>query len=347
VLRYSLLALVLVGCANEQFTAVQAADASVEGGTDADGGAPPPPAAEDCLDGQDNNSDGKMDCAEPTCAPYARCVGEPSALPGWTGYTTLVTNGACPAEIPGAAEVWVADERSATCAACRCDATGNCSTSVSVAESIAAGCTTVTPFTVDSAGGCQSVPAGAGGNGAFWQMANPGGGLCVAAPVTPPSLPAAHHAAIACSAARLGGGCAPGQGCAKLGAPGLCVSRAAGSGPPAACPAQFPIAHMVVPRTADPATSFVDRRGCSSCGCAGAPTGGGCTATLSLYSDTTCGTLKGTVKSGACNPLSCGTACKGAKVAIQYAPGTCTANGGAPTGVVELATAGTQYCCEQ
>lgn len=339
-----LLTLCLAACANDAFISQPVLDGSASLGPD--GG--PPPAAEDCLDGRDDNNDGTTDCEEPTCGPYVRCVPDPSAVPGWSGYSTVTTEPACPPEIPGSTDVWEANNRPASCPLCQCTAKGVCGTSVSVAESIAAGCMTITPFSVDLNGSCQPVPAGAGGNGNHWQMNDPGSGACVAADAGAPVQPAAHHAAHACSAARLGGGCPSGQVCAKRGAPGLCVSRASGSGPAAQCPAQFPIAHLTVPQTTDPAAAFVDRRACSTCSCGGTPSGGACTVTLSLYSDTNCGTFKGTVVSGGCNPLSCGaTACKGATATVAYTPGTCTAAGGAPSGTVELASPGTQYCCDQ
>src|ERR1700759_428939 len=82
-------------------------------------------SAERCFDGIDNNGDGLVDCADPSCASVAGCV---AAVPwGWTGHTALYDGAiagapscAAPfatAVMPGNAELTAAPS---SCAACVC-----------------------------------------------------------------------------------------------------------------------------------------------------------------------------------------------------------------------------------
>jgi hypothetical protein len=90
---------------------------------EADAMAPGPETS--CYDGVDNNGDGLVDCADPTCASIAACIA--AAPAGWTGYAALYdgpTAGApsCAAPLstmlaPGNAELTAAP---ATCTPCTC-----------------------------------------------------------------------------------------------------------------------------------------------------------------------------------------------------------------------------------
>jgi hypothetical protein len=318
-------------------------------GSDDAGADAPPAAAEDCLDGTDENNNGKTDCEEPSCAPYARCAPAPTAYPGWAGYATVVPAAApCPKDLPVSAEAWAADDDAATCPTCKCQAQVTCPSSANVGESAIAGCNQgVLPFTANTT--CTAVPAlTAAQTARYWIYAAEPTGTCVSTTVDSPT-PAAtkHHAVRVCSGPRFGGGCPPDQVCAPVASSGLCLSRPTQSGL-LACPAAFPVLRLTAPKEADPEAAFADQRACAACSCDAKPKGVTCAVKLDLYSDASCATNKGSVASGVCSDVSCNGVCKSAKLtATQTSSGTCGASGGGATGKVELAVPGTQFCCDR
>jgi len=152
------------------------------GGADASA----PGAETSCFDGIDNNGDGLVDCADPTCASVAACV---ALVPsGWLGYAALydgvptgVPSCAAPFAVtvtPGSAGLSAAP---ATCAPCTCGPPngGACAAG--------GGTATVSPPTFARIGlGCkdQASPA-AGCTGTVCQprpSAPFGAGICVLQP---------------------------------------------------------------------------------------------------------------------------------------------------------------------
>jgi hypothetical protein len=346
--RYGLAA--VVGVLAASCGSFDAASTPDESGTPgADGGGPAPPA-EDCLDGRDDNDDGKRDCEEPSCAAYVRCVPGPGALPeGWAGYVSLVENGDCPADAPSGSDVFAASVEPASCGACKCEASISCAGTVSLEESIVSTCQTVLPFGL-TIGACGTIPDASGGPAKWWRMPNVGNATCTAT-TDPPTLPTKYRRARLCTGARIGAGCPSGQVCASSAgsgaAAGTCISRPHPGGAPVACPPAFPVAHLVAAADRDPESAFSEKRSCSACTC-GKSTGASCNAVLSLYPDDTCTTVKATVSGTGCHPVDCGSkGCGSGRIDVTPQAGTCAAQSGAPTGSVELSGAGQQLCCDR
>lgn len=94
--------------------------------------------------------------------------------------------------------------------------------------------------------------------------------------------------------------------------------------------------------------AYEDTRSCSSCMC-GAPTGGSCSSTISIYADGACSTpvYTTTVTSAGpnCHDVPAGTPL-GSKSATPptYAPGACAPSGGEPQGAA-TPTHPSTYCC--
>jgi len=93
-----------------------------------------------------------------------------------------------------------------------------------------------------------------------------------------------------------------------------------------------------------------DQRTCSACAC-GAPTGGACTAALSVFKDGVCSVpLLGSVpissSKSSCFDLAPAGLPLGSKTvtALAYQAGKCMPSGGEPSGTVEPAFAST-FCC--
>jgi hypothetical protein len=313
-----------------------------DGGGRGEGGAAPPPS-EDCLDGVDNDGNGRTDCDEPTCTPYVHCLPPPAAYPGWTGYVTLVpADTPCPADLPVAEDVWSPDDGAATCPTCQCTPQVTCGTSMNPVAALS-GCMTTYPFSAPVTTTCTPISD----NHQYFEAGSIStNATCTSSTVGSTTLPPdKYHAARVCSGARFGGGCVAGEVCATLQPTGLCVSRPI-QGAPMPCPDAFPISHISAPKAADPGTAFADHRGCVACTCDAKPAGASCGAALQLYSDNGCSTLKGTVTAG-CTNVDCSGQCKGAKLTTSPTPGTCGAHGGSPSGAVDLTGAGTQYCCDR
>ena len=312
-------------------------------GSGPDGG--PPPAAEDCVDGRDENGDGNPDCAEPTCLPHARCVPSPTTLGAWEGYTTLVDGGgACPPELPTAEDAFRADAERPQCATCTCEPKTSCDAAVLVAQGPIDCQQGLLPFEA-TPGVCRAVPKPAGGSATAWSVPSTGGTTCAAVTSGTTVAPSAKYRPVkVCSGVgRFGVGCPVGQVCAKR--EKLCVSKAVPPGTREACPPEFPIAEMVLPKDADPEGGFVDTRGCSACSCAPA-TGGGCDRTLALFGQAGCSAAADpTIKNKTYERASCPGGCNSALLTVTARPGTCGKGLSEATGGVALTVAGRQYCC--
>jgi hypothetical protein len=158
-------------------------------------------------------------------------------------------------------------------------------------------------------------------------------------------------AARACSLDVPGDCSTAGAVCAPAGAPGfaLCI-RASGDVP---CPVA-PVAAEDGERSFSQRHTFFDgaedSRACSDCAC-GAPVGGVCTGTVALYEDATCAVPLDTVAVASTGPVCLdvqppGTPLGSAQVsALAYQPGTCSASGGDPVGVL-TPTGPTTFCCQ-
>lgn len=323
-------------------------EAADEGpGTGPDGGSDggPPPAAEDCVDGRDENGDGNPDCAEPTCLPHARCVPSPTTLGAWEGYSTLVDEGPCPSELPTSVDAFRADTDKPQCGACSCEAKTSCDMPVIVTEG-AIDCQQGLLTFEATPDQCSTISKTALGYATRWSVPSTGGTTCAAITSGETVMPTAKYrpVKVCTGVGRFGVGCPTGQVCAKR--TKLCVSKAVEADTREVCPPDFPIAEIVLPKDGDPEAAFVDDRSCTACTCAPA-IGGGCDRTLALYGQNGCGGAAGpVVKSGSCETASCGGGgCNSGRLTVTARPGTCGKGQAAPKGGVKLTSAGRQYCC--
>jgi len=312
------------------------------------------PIETDCLDGIDNDCNGKTDCADPACTAGYTCV--PTASNGWSGYA-LYDDGrttGCPTSYPTALDTYEGIIFSpATCTACSCTASGTtCGTS---AVSCGATCTVALdtigatcddfgdPITIDGTSSCSaSVPPATGGTCAS------GGGGATVPPVSFSKL------SRTCGATHgPGGGCAAGNSCvadAPTGTHGICLTQVvAGS---VLCPTAYPHANVVMPT----ATSFTDTRACTSCSCGG-PNGASCSGSVTLFPATACPPPDPFNDSGVPLPLTANGTCEpnlvtasssyasGSLQTTVTSQGSCVADGGASTGSVTPVNQ-TAYCCQ-
>jgi hypothetical protein len=156
-----------------------------------------------------------------------------------------------------------------------------------------------------------------------------------------PSQPSWMTEALACrgSTYPLGGCPAHDETCAPSAAPPdflMCVYQAGD----VACPNSYPDKHLVF-------AAFDDQRDCTACTC-GAPVGGACQATLSVFKDAACTSAMPAVGSlsslgPTLIPVSLPLAGK-TVTALGYQPGTCAPSGGEPSGSVQAAGPST-FCC--
>jgi hypothetical protein len=78
-------------------------------------------AESDCLDNADNNGDGLIDCADPTCNPYVECA--PTAAGSTIGYLSTST---CEADFAQATAVHQGLTQDPTCSGCGCHVRTTC-----------------------------------------------------------------------------------------------------------------------------------------------------------------------------------------------------------------------------
>ena len=344
------------------------------------------PKESDCQDGIDNDCNGLADCADPACTPLFRCV---TVTPTWTGLTQYQdTRTACPATSPTSTDTFEAlTVPPASCTACQCSPSGVtcggsaklscgpagvCTTASTVSASVGAACAALSaPAVIDPLDACNvAAPAPAGS----CAPGGPGGG----GGVPNGAAPSFAKLSRVCGGTKAtAAGCATGSVCVArtpLAVHGLCVARAVPDGTVApACPAAFPSAHVTAPT----ATSFVDGRTCTACGC-GALAGATCASRVTLFSGTDCTAADagppppppppdpdasvplpgidagapadsafvdsdGTCHSVVSSPSTFASAIATFTVVSQ---GTCGATGGAPQGTATAKTQ-TAYCCEK
>ena len=313
----------------------------------------PPPdacdaaAVENCTNNFDDNCDGKIDCADPTCSQQGfRCI--PAAPNGWTGpaayYSGAAAAPACPSAYPTDAIDGNSDpsQTPATCT-CNCGAPQGVSCSpVTLTYFVDNVCSQL--CSTDSLPGNVCVPASClKALSATASPPQPQGGSC--APSAGTNVPPVQwsDAERACTGP-VGGGCAAGQVCAApVGNPfgaTQCVAMAGQQ----SCPAQYPNG---APTTYGGAN---DSRGCSQCTC-GSPGGLTCSQpTVTLWTDAQCTQLQYTsfAADGACQasgggdmggPLGAAST-----VSSLQGSGSCTQGGGTPQGTV-TPTMPTTVCC--
>jgi hypothetical protein len=174
------------------------------------------------------------------------------------------------------------------------------------------------------------------------------GGSCTASTQTPTIPPVGwSNVGEACGSATPGTGCSASQTCLPTPLapfhPGVCIMHDGEID----CPGgKFSEQHIFY-------TGKTDTRGCTACTC-DAPTGGSCSATVTIYKDdSTCSTtpwvtLHPTSSAGDCQPIPDNNSDIVGRKAV-FSPvtgGSCTPVGGQPTGTAapDKATA-TTFCC--
>ena len=247
------------------------------------------PTTENCFNGVDDDCDGHTDCDDPDCTTIAVCV-PPVTSPFAVG-TTVIPASLCPqlytTELPIHSGLTAAPNCST---GCTCGAT--CNTSIGYFNN-AANC----PNTDDENNLSNLTTSCATWN--HWnnaydvhQLVTPANCLPGGLPDLPPSSWASSKNA--CSTASVGGGCTGGNICVPV-TPGPSCEIAAG-------------AHACDPgytATSPWYTGLTDTRTCS-CSC-GAVTSGSCGTTVTLYTDTSCGTGALSTTATASNNFNCDT----------------------------------------
>ena len=324
----------------------------------ADGPCVPTGSAENCTNGIDDNCDGLVDCAEPSCqtAGYA-CVGAaPAGWSGpdlfWTG-TAGATAPACPTGYRSMDGHAGPTGTNGTCA-CTCTATGQACTATAAFHKDQAcsdpACSSVT-LTATSTGpsACTPItpPSVCGNAGSFdGGVPAPTGGTCTPQVTkTPGSAEGWTSSARVCTApADVPGGCAGASQQCVLESPSsfgaaICVHQSG----VASCPAGYPTKSLIY-------GDETDMRGCGPCTCSAKPTGGTCAATINVWGDQA-GGCTGSVASTSALSTTC-TTYSGANYSPGYAqgnftvtPGTCTVvTQPTPTGAV-IGTGPVTVCC--
>lgn len=338
---------------------------------------------EDCLDGQDNDEDGKVDCADPECAADYECV-DPIPV-GWGnfGYVALYDGANNPPDCPEDLDMEVyegsgsLDTPQASCSACDCAAptqqdcklTGDLDANKVGLQPVRisnAACnnaaTQFTPLTIDPAlgfGTCFQQDVSAAGQLCSGLPCNTSidslppttsGGSCMATGGVPnlPTPTWGVHAK-ACKSTRHGGGCAVDQVCLprpKEPFEGrVCVGKAG----EVECPAVF-VTQRVFYGDGSPTSGYDDTRGCTGCTC-GPASGGTCEITVHLFSDqqlSTCNTeVTSLVAGGGCVDLSGNPGIYGIEIDLTTPPsgGSCSPTSTSTLmGAVTLEDA-TTFCC--
>lgn len=295
---------------------------------------------EDCLDGKDDDGDGKADCADPKCAAGFAC--SPPLQQGMFAGPAWLFDGAdgqapsCGGQLPQLVYEGHRDLVStpAVCGKCTCDAAtgtcnlgnlkmytdGSCQQAAGQAPLAAANqCNDVNAFNANSY--IAAPPTFAGGS---CQPNQPG--------LSKPA-PSWGTKGVLCQGATSQAGCAPGGVCtprpvAPFGAT-LCVWAAGDQ----ACPAGYPDKHSFW-------DGYTDTRDCSICAC-GQPNAT-CTATTTLYDKQSCqGKFGNVADDGQCHQVG-----NASRMRTQVTvTGTCAPSGGAPTGTVIEGPARTTVCC--
>jgi len=366
------------GAGSSSSSSASSSSSSGAGGT---GGMMPGP--EDCLNGVDDNDDGRIDCDDPQCqAAGYECVDPVPA--GWEapGYVALYegatgqTPPACPTDMP--TQVFTGNAtlnvQPTTCTACGCTAptgqdcllSGDLDTSpsspgiqamqvrnVPCSNPAATHISTLTVPDPPWGGACyhdEMLPAGQLCSGlgcnASVQASLPSvaGGTCTATGgVAGKPMPKWAAAAAACHGTRQGAGCAGSQVCMPKPANPFKGHVCIEQPGDVACPAGSFSSKTVY------FNDFDDTRGCTGCQC-GPASGGSCEITLTLYSDqaaNVCTTAVGTVKTGQCADLLGNPGIFGwtDQVSKQPSGGSCQPTApSAPTGMV-TPKGPTTFCC--
>ena len=315
-------------------------------------------AVEDCTNGVDDDCNGLIDCADPQCSSY-ECV--PVVPATWTGPVQLWTGAfgstapACPVNYLDALDLHAGPTGADDACACTCSAAGQTCSVIGTFYSDQA-CTAADLCSATQVSGtCTSAPMGTCGPGGSFNVGGgaapiPSGGSCTPHVTTTPG-PAPGWTTSARLCAWSGATDSPG-GCSASGTQCL-LGPSAGFGATAcvyqtgdvmSCPGAYPNKNLFY-------TNEADSRGCGSCTCATAPTGGSCSGTIGIW-----GGLSGACVNSADLTYALGTPCASFDAAfsiVGYTKGAVTMTAGTcavttqprPTGGV-TGTGPVTVCCK-
>jgi hypothetical protein len=338
--------------ASDGSVVLDAAEGSTEGGL-RDAAAPCNDAApENCIDGLDNDCNGKIDCADqPACSAYGCAPPPPSSWLGpallWTGAGTA-TRPACAAGYPTAVDGFSGLTFANDTCSCQCNATGQtCSA------------TALIYATMDCGGACATVALASGvcstfscaGEQGAWQVSAPvtATGQCTPAKTTvsggPPTWQTSVRLCTSAGTTNRAGGCSTATDeCLPVPTSpfaALCVYQ---TGTQTTCPA--PYNHNAKPFVYSTGSTN-DGRGCGTCTCGGTPTAGTCSGGVHLYGTTNCSGTAVASGSG-CQQFNdpFGGSAQAVEASYSSTPGTCPAPSvmPQPTGAV-TATGAFSVCC--
>lgn len=309
---------------------------------------------ETCLDGKDDDGDGKVDCADGNCGAF-ECA--PAVPPGWEGYFRLREGAFSPAldsvvcdDGKPPTRQLAAPVHIGQCAACSCGAlSGATCGNQPVFCSTDGSCSVGTDFTANLVtGACYSPSSHRNANVRCWVGTTPVTALGSCTPSGGSVVPTDPWAELidVCSgtgAGLAGGGCGANGACIPKSsddyvAEGVCVRQA---GTAANCPAGWGTPKHVF-------AGGTDNRGCSACACTPSTT---CTGGQVCSEDANdCG------GGGGCQPINDNSGCTNHdgysegtwsihRTAWPSPSGSCAFTGGVPNGQIDTSGA-TTYCCQ-
>jgi hypothetical protein len=263
-----------------------------------------PLPTEACEDGIDNDGDGLVDCADPSCQPDHECIPEP---PGGFTLEYVGSNPTCP---DGAAPRVVLTQDTPACdlSSCGCGSpNGACGIN---ATFFSTACMGGTGSNVTMSGNTCYNSFGTALGGTF--IASAAAVSCTATGTATTTAPPPPRALNLCTVSA-SGGCTAGQRCVRRtgDSPACAVAQGA-----MACPSEYPVS-----RTAG--DSIDDQRQCG-CGCSSAASCAG--AQVQYYGSGGCNGMPKTV-----------TASTTCQVLQSQASSARVSNGGAPTGCLPSA----------
>lgn len=331
---------------------------SGQGGSSA-GGSSGAGVEQQCLDGTDNDADGKKDCEDSDCTSSGfACTALP---PGWQGFfrtrTGAYAGAASPLDCPGGAPPsrrYLAPASAAQCSACSCTWGG---ASCGIPQLACSGSDSTcydTQFTFDTdCSTCCTINTSTWPQNPYFScyveptsnVTNPGTCTAGAASDFPNKDPWAQVLDV-CAVPSTTSGCPNGSSCLSPDAGDYDLAVCIRHDQDVACPAGWT-------KKAVSYASFTDTRACSSCGC-GAPSGVQCTGgSYKFYDTDACAACSNcsqpvTVANG-CVDLANHADYNQFSMIIEKPPapsgGTCQATGGTPTGQLTPGGAET-WCCK-
>lgn len=234
----------------------------------------------DCLDGVDNNGDGKIDCADPTCVDRATCV-PAVAVGAEVGYLDV---SGCSDPSYANSETFNQSLNAFTCAGCACSfyCGGEAYLSTGSGCNIDVGLLQCTPGQTPSSPSCNCLEVSAGTYQGVAATVGPRCATSGSSVLTPPSpvWATTTHFCAASRSSSSGAACDGAHICVAKPAGGKACARVPTQS--AACPGGYP----TLKGTYYPSSGYAGGS-CSTCGCS--VVDGRCSAPSGIYVQGNCG----------------------------------------------------------